>query len=122
MRSFLRWTVIFFLAALAVLFAWANDQDISFTYNPFQEPVILPLYTLSLGMAAAGFILGAISAWLGMYRVRKDLKDAKKTIKTKEKELSEVKNALSAAQKSQNHTSLPLISTENPNLTDISTL
>lgn len=107
MMSFLRWIFTLLLVVLAVLFALAHKQEVSFIYSPFQEPIILPLYAFGLGLLAIGFIFGAVSAWIGMHNTRKDRKDAKKSLKSKEKELSEAKKSILALEKSRQISFLP---------------
>jgi hypothetical protein len=113
MISFLKWIFTLALVGAAVLFAIAHRQDISVVYSPFQEPVTLPLYALGLGLWAIGFIIGTFSAWIGMDSVRKDRKNAKKSLKSMEKELSEAKKSIITLEQTRPIPGLPTGQAEN---------
>lgn len=88
MMTFLRWIVAVPIIVAAVLFAIAHPQPVDFVWSPVNEPVTIPLFALTLGLCALGFILGALATWLGMGKVRQDRRAQKKAIKTLEKDLA----------------------------------
>ena len=88
MMTFLRWMAAVPIIATAVLFALAHPQPVDFYWSPVNPPLTLPLYALALGLTAIGFVLGALAAWLGMSRVRRERRAQKKIIKTLEKDLA----------------------------------
>jgi len=73
----------------AVVFAVYNPVDVTITFNPFQDPVTVPVYLPVLTAIAFGFLFGALMTWAGMGRQRAELREAKKRIKTLEKQIDE---------------------------------
>jgi hypothetical protein len=88
MMKILKWLAALPIIVAAVLFALAHAQPVEFYWSPVNDPLILPLYALALGLCAIGFILGALATWLGMGHLRHDRRVQKKTIKQLEKELA----------------------------------
>ncbi len=63
------------LAIIIVVFAVANRQEVTVSFDPFggNEPALsrsVPLFVLILGLLIAGVIIGGIAAWLGQGRWR----------------------------------------------------
>ena len=79
--TIIRWIIALPFIVGAILFALAHPQKVSITFNPFQAPIELPLYFVALSFLGAGFLLGALIAWIGMSKVRKDRRAYKKEIK-----------------------------------------
>ena len=58
------------VAVVIILFAFANRQSISISFDPFSDPsassalVTAPLYILLFLVLVAGVILGGVSSWL----------------------------------------------------------
>lgn len=88
MMKILRWIFAVPLIIAAVLFALAHADLVAFYYSPFNDPLIVPLYMLALGLCAVGFVLGALATWLGMGSLRHDRRAQRKTIKQLEKDLA----------------------------------
>lgn len=86
--SILRWIIAAPLIGAAVLFALAHSDLVAFYYSPFNDPLIVPLYVLALGLCAFGFVLGALATWLGMGGLRQDRREQRKTIRQLEKDLA----------------------------------
>jgi uncharacterized integral membrane protein len=88
--ALLRW-IIGLSAALAItLFAIANRQTVDVHWNPFREPLHLPLYVVTLGLMAFGFFTGSFMVWLNTLPLRFAAWKQKKQIKTLEKQLDTV--------------------------------
>ncbi|MEM7651006.1 MAG: LapA family protein [Pseudomonadota bacterium] len=84
--------ILGFIMALALTgFAVSNRQDTTLIYSPLHDPLEVPLYLIALLFMAAGFILGAMAVWFNGAKTRKLKRQQRKTIKTLEKELSEIK-------------------------------
>lgn len=81
-----KWIIALPFIVGAVLFALEHPQKVSITFNPFTDPIELPLYFVALMFLAAGFLIGAFMAWLGMGKVRKDRRQYKKDLKALTKE------------------------------------
>lgn len=84
--ALLKWIIALPFIVGAVLFALEHPQKVPVTFNPFSDPIELPLYFVALMFLATGFLLGAFMAWLGMGKIRKDRRQYKKDIKTLTKE------------------------------------
>lgn len=84
--AILKWIIALPFIMGAVLFALEHPQKVPVTFNPFSDPIELPLYFVALMFLATGFLLGAFMAWFGMGKVRKDRRQYKKDIKTLTKE------------------------------------
>lgn len=87
MMSMIRNITGFLLAAALVAFALFNRGDVNVIYSPVNEPLILPLYLIVLGMFAFGFMIGGIVVWLNMAPERRTRRQQNKKIKALEKEL-----------------------------------
>lgn len=86
--GFIRAIFGFIIAIGLMVFAVANRQSIPLNYSPLHEPLELPLYMLTLGFMATGFILGAILMWMNAAPTRRIKRQQRKTIKTLEKEIA----------------------------------
>jgi uncharacterized integral membrane protein len=92
MVNLIRHITGFLLAVALVAFAIANRQLVGVVYSPINESAQIPLYLITLGLFALGFIIGAAVVWLntapGQFKTRRQ---QSKKIKTLEKELASVK-------------------------------
>ena len=92
MVNLIRHIVGFVLAVALVAFAIFNRQIVSVSYSPINEPAQIPLYLISLGLFALGFVIGGAVVWLntapGQFNMRRQ---QRRKIKTLEKELASVK-------------------------------
>lgn len=111
MMKILKWIAALPLIVAAVLFALAHPQPVEFYWSPVNDPLVLPLYVLALGLTALGFILGALATWLGMGRLRHDRRHQKKTIKQLEKDLAAANENLVKAREA--HIRTPQIGVDN---------
>ncbi len=89
MFTLYRWIMIVPLIVAAVLFALANDAQISFTYSPYHPAIELPLYALGLGLFAVGLLIGMLTTWVSLGSVRAEKRSLKKKVKKLEKELND---------------------------------
>lgn len=85
----LKWILAVPLIIGAVLFALAHPQAVSITWSPFQDPVELPLYFVSLCFLGAGFLIGALMAWVGMGQIRAERRALKKEVKQLKRDVNE---------------------------------
>ena len=74
----------------AIVFALYNPEPVAITFNPFQEPMLVPVYVPVLTAIAFGFLFGAMMTWAAMGRLRAEKKEQAKRIKTLEKEIQAV--------------------------------
>lgn len=71
----------------AIVFALYNPDPVSITFNPFKEPLLIPVYVPVLTAIAFGFLFGALMTWAAMGRLRAEKREQAKRIKTLEKEI-----------------------------------
>jgi hypothetical protein len=91
---FLKYLVLAPIAALILIFAYANREWVTIYFDPVGfsglKPVSAPEYAALLVAAAAGVIAGGAATWLGQGRHRRALRDA-------EAEISRLRGELQAA-------------------------
>ena len=95
--GFLRTFFGFVLAACLITFAVANRQIIPLVYSPIHDPLEIPLYMITLGFLAGGFLLGSFVVWMNGASTRRTGRKQRKTIKSLEKELSTLQNQTETA-------------------------
>lgn len=71
----------------AIVFAVNNPEPVSVIFNPFKDPLLIPVYVPVLTAIAFGFLFGSLMTWAAMGRLRAEKKEQAKRIKTLEKEL-----------------------------------
>jgi len=95
MRKFLAYLVLIPLAVIIVMFAVANREVITVSFDPFDAvhpayALKLPLYALIFALVAVGVVVGGIAAWLRQSRWRMRARHA-------EAEARDLRNRLDAA-------------------------
>ena len=75
------------VAATAILFALGNLEMTKLNWNPFTEPLDLPVFVIGLGGVLVGFICGGFMVWMNGAVVRKERRKQKKTIRDLEAKL-----------------------------------
>ncbi|HEU4838451.1 MAG TPA: LapA family protein [Micavibrio sp.] len=85
--TLLAWLFTLPCLAGAIVFALYNPDPVSVTYNPFKEPLLIPVYVPVLTAVAFGFLFGALMTWAAMGRLRAEKREQAKRIKTLEKEI-----------------------------------
>ena len=95
--AFIRSLLGFIIAALLAALAVFNRGAIDFHYSPTHDPINMPLYAVLLGGLLIGFILGAIIAWIGEGKNRKEKRSIKKQLKAIEKQLASAQKTISKA-------------------------
>ena len=81
------------IAILLTLFAVLNREPTLVHYSPLHDPIEMPLYLISLGLAASGFILGALFVWFNGGKKRSQSRAQRRLIKSLEKRLENADNA-----------------------------
>lgn len=88
MLSFIRSIIAALLTLVILVFSISNRHSIDVFWNPMgEDPFALPLYLVALGFMTAGFVIGALLAWLGEAGVRRERRSMRKKVKGLEKEL-----------------------------------
>lgn len=77
MIRFVRYAVLAVIAAVLLLFAFANREFVEVSFDPFGSrdnpalAVALPLFAVALLFAALGVVAGAFATWLSQGRHRR---------------------------------------------------
>ena len=90
---FLKWIIGVPLVLLAIAFAVANSESVSFTWSPIHEPVNWPVYALVLSALALGFVIGSLMTWAAAHSQRKERRDAIKTNKKLQADIEKLEAA-----------------------------
>lgn len=91
--SILKWIVGVPLVVLAIAFAVANGEHVTFTYSPIHAPINWPLYALVLCALVLGFVIGSFMTWAAGYQGRADKRALARQNKELQKELDHCKAA-----------------------------
>lgn len=84
----LRWLGVGLIAALLALFAASNREAVVVGLWPLPFVVDLPLYLVVLAATLIGFIAGAVCAWIGGARGRREARQRRRRLAAIEQELS----------------------------------
>ena len=87
--ALIRWIIGAALAAIAALFAVSNLHTVQVYVTPVHPALEMPLYLISLGLMAAGFLIGCVVAWLNMDGLRSEKRQQRRKIKDLEKKLGD---------------------------------
>lgn len=91
--SLIRTIFGFFLAVILTVFAIFNRQRVEVVFSPVHDSFEVPLYLIALCMLGIGFFVGALAVWLNDGSSRRLKRRQRKTIKTLERELENLKKA-----------------------------
>lgn len=91
--SLIRTIFGFTLAILLTVFAIFNRQSVEVVLSPIHKSYEVPLYLIALCMLGIGFLIGALTVWLNDGSLRRLKRRQRKTIKTLERELENLKKA-----------------------------
>lgn len=84
MRRFLRWAIALPLVVLAVVFAVANRQWVTVSFDPLATPprvfTELPLWALFFAGILPGLIVGWGACWLAQGKWRRHARQAQKEL------------------------------------------
>lgn len=93
-KYLLKIPALIFIVAFVVL----NRQETTLFFSPLASPLTLPLWLLGIILFALGFIVGATLLWLNHWPVRNELRQAKKDLKSAEKDRAEISETLTQNQ------------------------
>lgn len=93
MRAIYR-TIAVVAAVVLALFAISNREAVSLGLWPLPFLIDLPLYLLVFVALLAGFVVGAIAAWSGGRRRRRELRRCSRRIEALERELATTRSQL----------------------------
>jgi uncharacterized integral membrane protein len=85
---FVYWAAVGIAAAICAAFAVSNRLSVSLDLWPLPFVVAQPLYLLVFAALLTGFVIGAITAWIGGRRRRRELRRGRRRIAALESELA----------------------------------
>jgi len=97
--GFIRAIIGSLIVIVTVGFSILNRQDVSVMWSPIHEALSLPLFAVSLGTGALGFLLGALVMWFNGGHIRREKRRQRKEIKSLEKELGTLREEESSSAK-----------------------
>ena len=77
---FIYWFVTALVALVVVVFAVSNRAVVSLTFFPLPAALDAPLYLVVIAAAVLGFIVGALVAWLGAGKHRREARHLRRRI------------------------------------------
>lgn len=90
------WCIVAGLAAVLASFAASNREFVSLALWPLPVVAELPLYLAIIAALCVGFIVGALSAWVGGARRRRQRRRHARRIAALERELAATQAQLPA--------------------------
>ena len=93
----LYWAVTFAVAIFVMLFAVSNRATVPLALWPLPFEIDLPAYLLVLAALLVGFVIGAVGAWIGGYRVRRELWKRRRHIAALERQLAATQSRLESS-------------------------
>jgi uncharacterized integral membrane protein len=91
------WLVTAPLALVLVIFAVSNREEVTVTFWPLPVVLAAPLYLVVLLSLLAGFLVGALVAWVGGARTRREARARLRRIEALERELAATQAQLPAS-------------------------
>jgi uncharacterized integral membrane protein len=91
------WIITIPVTIVAVVFAIANRTPITVNFWPLPWFAELPLYLVVLGSLLAGFLIGAVIAWLSAGRRRQEARVAAERLRGLTAELTQLQRQQAAA-------------------------
>lgn len=89
----MKWIIGVPLVILAIAFAVANGDTVSFTWSPIHDPINWPVYALVLFAMLIGFLIGSVMTWAGGHAQRKERRELAKSNKKLQAELDKATTA-----------------------------
>ncbi len=83
----MKWIIGVPLVILAIAFAVANGDTVSFTWSPVHDPINWPVYALVLVAMVLGFLIGSLMTWTAGHTQRKERRELVKSNKKLQAEL-----------------------------------
>lgn len=102
MVTILKWLVLVPLAILAVMFAVANRQGVTVSFDPFSGDVPAfalsgPLFVVIVLTLVAGVVIGGAASWLGQGRHRRAARTARREAEDSRAEAARLRTELDVA-------------------------
>ena len=87
LSALLRWAFGIIITTLVILFAVANSQPVSLTWNPLSLPATVPVFLPVLAGMAIGFLAGGFMVWLGNAEIRADRRRQSRALRDLEQKI-----------------------------------
>jgi lipopolysaccharide assembly protein A len=91
------WAVILIVAAVLSLFAASNREAVTLGLWPLPFLAGVPLYLVVFGAAIAGFLTGALAAWIAGADRRRELRRCRRRSEALARELAATQTQLTGA-------------------------
>ena len=90
MRKFLTYLVLVPLAIVILMFALANRQIVTVSFDPFSatQPFTMPLFVLIFLLAILGVLIGGIAAWLRQNKWRRNARRLEADVEALRREMA----------------------------------
>ena len=91
------WVIALPVAVVVIAFAVANRGSVGISFDPLPYALDIPIWALTVGALAAGFLIGAMLRWLLDYKWRRMARQARRRAKALEQELADTRERLEKA-------------------------
>jgi uncharacterized membrane protein YciS (DUF1049 family) len=93
----LAWLIAVPVAVVIIAFAIANRDSVAISFDPLPYALDIPIWALTVGALAAGFVIGALLRWLLDHKWRRMARQGRRRTKALEQELARVRDKLDKA-------------------------
>lgn len=94
---FIYWSVTALIALVVVVFAVSNRTMVTLALFPLPAALDAPLYLVVIAAGALGFLVGALVAWIGAGRHRRDVRLLRQRIERLQRDMNKSLPAATAA-------------------------
>ncbi len=94
---FIYWSITALIALVVVVFAVSNRAMVTLTLFPLPAALDAPLYLVVIAAGALGFLVGALVAWIGAGKHRRDARLLRQRIERLQRDMNKSLPAASAA-------------------------
>ena len=104
----LYWGGILVAAVVLMLFAVFNRASVPLTLWPLPFEIVLPAYLLVSTTLIAGFVVGALVAWIGGFRLRRELWRRGRRVAALERQLAAAQSGLQNSERTAKSALVPM--------------
>jgi lipopolysaccharide assembly protein A len=93
---FIYWSITALVALVVVVFAVSNRAMVTLTLFPLPAALDAPLYLVVIAAVALGFLVGALVAWVGAGKHRRDARLLRQRIERLQRDMTKSLPAITA--------------------------